>query len=356
MRTLAVSLVLVTLLGRVAMVVAQPAGTTTPATHAPAGDAPAATAPAAAAAATPPAAAQEAPAAAAPATGEAAPAPLVQATEAQAEPAPATTTSEEDELARQKREADRARIRLLLARARAERTAADQQSAAQAQAPAAQPEPAAVRHGDAGAAIAVGLSIELPWHTEHNFDLFSSNDIGERFGLWATYDVLSLGERAFVAAGAGFDVESIESKNLLGGALDTTLTATVLYGTAVARYVPTDWIQPHVRLSAGAQLVRSELAFGDVAFRNNGDLPFGSLGAGFTLRSPTRLFESSRGELASLSVGVMIEGGYTLAQPLEMKVDGSGPDDRDIALIESDLGELDRSGPFMRISLVARFF
>jgi hypothetical protein len=67
------------------------------------------------------------------------------------------------------------------------------------------------------------------------------------------------------------------------------------------------------------------------------------------------MFETRRGEMAPLSVGVMVEGGYTLAAPLEMKVNGSGPDDRDIALIESDIHDLDRSGPFMRMSLVVRF-
>jgi len=318
--------------------------------------APAAAAPAAAAQ---PAAAQpeQAPAAVAPAPAAAVP--EVTATE----PPPATTeeptatpipdpgaTTEED---RQRREADRARIRLLLARARAERAALDDQRAGQEAQQAPQPEP--VRHGDAGAVIAVGLSMELPWHTESAFDLFSENDVGQRYGLWATYDVLALGESAFVAAGAGFDVEQMEVEDLFASSLDTELSAVVLYGTAVLRYVPVDWLQPHARLSLGGQFVRSRLAFGDNTYQNDGDLPFGSLGAGFTLRTPTRLFESRRGDMAALSFGIMIEGGYALVSTLEMKVDGRGPDDRDITLIESDLEDLDRSGPFMRMSLVARF-
>jgi hypothetical protein len=269
------------------------------------------------------------------------------AAEPPAEPLPDPALTEEE---RQRREADRSRIRLLLARARSERAAQD---AARAAVPAPQPEP--VRHGDAGAALALGFSVEVPWHTEPQFDLFSENDIGLRYGLWATYDVLAFGERTFLAAGAGFDVENLDEKNLYG-ALDTELTAVVLYGTAVVRHVLIDWLQPHARLSLGGQLVRSRMSFGDDQYNNDGDLPFGSLSAGFTLRTPTRLFESRRGDMAALSFGVMIEGGYTLATALEMKVDGPGPDERDIALIESELEDLDRSGPFLRISLVARFY
>jgi len=299
-----------------------------------------------------PAATTPAPAATEPAPPVAEPAPPpTAAPDAAPIPDPAETTEEE----RQRREADRARIRLLLARARAERAALEQQQPQQAaHEPAPQPEP--VRHGDAGAAIAVGLSLELPWHTESTFDLFSDNDVGQRYGLWATYDLLALGESAFLAAGGGFDVEQMEVDNLFASSLDTELSAVVLYGTAVLRYVPVDWLQPHARLSLGGQFVRSRLSFNDGYYQNDGDLPFGSLGAGFTLRTPSRLFESRRGEMAALSFGIMVEGGYALVSALEMKVDGSGPDDRDIALIESDLEDLDRSGPFMRMSLVARFY
>jgi hypothetical protein len=67
------------------------------------------------------------------------------------------------------------------------------------------------------------------------------------------------------------------------------------------------------------------------------------------------LFESRRGTFAALSFGVMVEGGYALVAPLSVTLDGDGPAETDIALAEAELGELERSGPFMRVSLVARF-
>jgi hypothetical protein len=84
-------------------------------------------------------------------------------------------------------------------------------------------------------------------------------------------------------------------------------------------------------------------------------LPFASFGAGLTLRTPTRVFEDRGGRMASLSVGLMVEGGYALRAPLELNLDGPGPGDGDIALSEGSLGELSRSGPYVRTSIVLRY-
>jgi hypothetical protein len=337
----------------------------TAATAQSAAPAPAAT-PASAPAETPATAPAQTPAPAAAAQPAPAPEPAPSTTaapDASAAPdatAPAAQDAALSETERQRREADRSRIRLLLARARAERAVLEQQAAQpNANAPAAQPEPrrepTPYRPGDAGAAIGVGLSLELPWHTGASFDLFSPDDVGERFGMWATHDLLALGPRAVLAAGLGFDVESLESKNLFAGALDTELNATVLYATGQARYALTDWLQPHARLSLGAQLIETEMSLNGTSYENDAEVPYGSLGAGITLRTPDRTFESRHNALASLSFGLMIEGGYTLAAPVEMSIDGPGPEDREIALIEPGLADLDRSGPYLRFSLVTRF-
>jgi len=355
MRTLATCLVLLAL----------GSGAATAQTAAPAAAPPAATpAPAAPAAAPPSPAAEPAPGATPapqPAPQEAAPGAPQDGAAVAPERGAVAATDPTAEAERQRREADRARIRLLLARARAERAGLDQGRPAPAPGAAdvaAQPEPEERTQpyspGDAGAAIGIGLSLEFPWHTGDSFDLFSADDVGERFGMWATHDLLAFGDRAFLAAGVGFDIESVDSANLFAGALDTELSATVLYATTLVRYVVADWLQPHARLSLGGQLVRTELELNGTDYSNDGDLPFGSLGAGFTLRTPDRTFESRHNRLAALSFGLMIEAGYTVAAPLEMSIDGPGPDERDIALREPVLADLDRSGPFLRFSLVGR--
>jgi hypothetical protein len=117
-------------------------------------------------------------------------------------------------------------------------------------------------------------------------------------------------------------------------------------------------------VSGGAALVDMELSSRQPAetFTEGGGepfdsavSPFGSLGLGVLLRTPTRMFENRRGAYASLSLGLMFEGGYTLAAPVDMKLAADGAGERDVALVESELGELERSGPYARISAVARF-
>jgi hypothetical protein len=264
------------------------------------------------------------------------------------EPAPYHTMSDQEA---RRIAAERWRIRAQLAQARAERAA---------QEPAQPEEPV---HGDAGAALALGVSLEMPWYDDPGFDVFHDDDVTTRPGIWAGYDVLSLQEDLVLAAEIGWGIES-ESESVFGNALRSELETHTLFAGVQMRWIPIAMLQPYARLAGGAALVDMELRSASPSERfteGGGDpfdsavSPFGSLGVGVMLRTPTRMFESRRGKYASLSFGVMFEGGYTLAAPVEMKLDGEGPGERDIALVESELGELERSGPYARISGVARF-
>lgn len=245
---------------------------------------------------------------------------------------------------------ERARLLQLLTRARAERAAAAQEARLASRSNAAEQ-----RHGDAGAAFALGISINYPWYTDPGYDVFSSDDVPSAYGLWAAYDVLTLRTDAFAALELGWDTEHAES-SVLGGALTSDLEAHAVHAAVQVRYVPWDFLQPHLRLAGGVNYVAMTLRTSSPSERFTDDAvtPFGSLGLGFTLRTPTRLFEDQRGNLASLSVGVMVEGGYTLSAPIDFKLDGPGPGKRDIALTEPNLGTLDRSGPYIRVSFVGK--
>jgi hypothetical protein len=114
--------------------------------------------------------------------------------------------------------------------------------------------------------------------------------------------------------------------------------------------------QPHLRLAGGASVVKAELrTSGDGTFSDSGVTPLGSMGLGFTLRTPTRMFETKRGQLSSLSLGLMLEAGYTLAEPIALALERDGSSDRGIPITESALGELSSSGFYLRASLVTRF-
>ena len=60
-------------------------------------------------------------------------------------------------------------------------------------APRIEAEPPRVR-GDAGSAIAIGLSFEQDWNLDDGYDLFGEDDVMPRVTVWVSHDLLSLGE------------------------------------------------------------------------------------------------------------------------------------------------------------------
>jgi hypothetical protein len=118
--------------------------------------------------------------------------------------------------------------------------------------------------------------------------------------------------------------------------------------------VPVSWLQPHMRLAGGLAIVNMSVDARQ-HFKDDGLSPFGSLGAGFTLRTPSRMFEDSSGKLAPLSVGLMLEGGYTIAAPIDFDFSGPGRSAQAIPIRDAKAGRLDRSGPYARASIVLRF-
>jgi len=292
-------------------------------------------------AAAPPPPAQAAPAGSAPASPEQA-----------AAPQPGAAESREQQAARIALQ--RERLRALIA-AESARHAGGPDATAE---PAAEAQPAAVRqYGNAGAAIAVGVSFDAPWYTKRSYDLFSDKDVANRFGVWAAHDIAALRSDTFVALELGWGTEHEQDGGLRASTLGSELTTHAFYGGAQLRYVPVSWLQPHARLAGGAQFLHMQLTSSSptVTFKDNGVTPFASLGLGVTLRSPTRLFEDFQGHLASLSVGLMLEGGYTLAPAVQFALRGPSPGQRGVPIVEPKLGHLDRGGPYARASLVVRF-
>jgi hypothetical protein len=199
------------------------------------------------------------------------------------------------------------------------------------------------------------LSVEAPWYTDPGYDAFAEDDVARKPGVWLGYDIFSLRTDTIAALELGWGTETDEENGVLGS-ISTTLESHAFHGGLQVRWVPIDFLQPHARLAGGVSVVHVDFDTSSPQqhFEDDGILPFGSAGLGLTLRTPTRLFEDRKGQLASLSFGLMVEGGYTLSAPLEPKLDGKGPRQTDIALSEASLGQLDRSGPYLRFSLVGR--
>jgi hypothetical protein len=240
----------------------------------------------------------------------------------------------------------------------------DRARAVQAEKRAQEPEPAEV-DGDAGAPFAIAVSLDSSFYPDPSYDVYGNDDVDTRIGVWLAYDVAMLRTDTVVAIELGYGTESAEA-NVLGG-ISSELSTHAAHLGAQLRWMPLAVLQPHARLAAGAAFLDARLLVPGGPYEDgssglfDGELfdslvsPFASLGLGATLRTPTRLFEDERGNLASLSAGIMLEAGYTLAGPVDVALDGPGPDDQAIALREPGLGELKRSGPYLRGSFVIRF-
>jgi len=210
------------------------------------------------------------------------------------------------------------------------------------------------RHGNAGAPFAIGVGGDVLWRAKDAYRPFRQARRGGAFDLLATYDVWTPTRGAIVAAGVSMRFEEL-SKDLAGDALSLSLGQTTVQAELMARYGVSSVLWPHLRVGVG--LVSTQIDVDDLRGglaldgRDNG--VSSTFGAGFTLRTPARLFETWRGRLASLSLGLLLEGGYVLAQDATPKLDPSR--DGDVPRATFSAGTLERSGAYLRILGVVRF-
>lgn len=207
------------------------------------------------------------------------------------------------------------------------------------------------RHGKAGGPFALGVGGSMLWRTDRAYRVVAAVKRAGALELQASYDVWTPFRNTIVAAGLSVRFEEHGDD----GALDLMLSHATVQADLLARYGALPWLWPHVWLALGLVTTRAdahdELARVRLRGRDNGLA--GTLGAGFTLRTPTRLFETRGGRLASLSLGVLFEGGYTLAQAADLTLAPTGSSD--VRRARTALGTIERSAPYVRIAAVVRF-
>jgi len=206
--------------------------------------------------------------------------------------------------------------------------------------------------------LALGLSLDRPWYTDRSNDVFDNDDVSERFGLWLGYELLGLrGALGDLGIGLhlGWNFEDHGADGRFGGLLDSQLDTHFAYGGVDARWKLLSWLQPQLRLAGGAGFSDMVLSMGGERFKDDAISAYGSAGLGLLLRSPEDAFGGLHGGVGSLGFGLLFEGGYSLASPLSLRLDGPGPKKHEIDLAEADLGELERSGPYFRTSLLVSY-
>lgn len=212
-----------------------------------------------------------------------------------------------------------------------------------------------VRKGPLPSHFELGLTSTSTWYTHRSFDLFSDNNASSAFGLMAGYVIWSDDPLSLVPE-IGLSANGEESRALFGGDTSTRLDALTLHAGASLRYALLPFLEPEVRVTAGAARLDAEMSTANDPRLKSGTLwtPLVTLGAGFSLHTRPGAFESRSGNLRSLLLGGTAEGGYQLegSVDLTMKPDRESAN---VATSDMSLGTLERSGPYFRIAGFVRF-
>lgn len=210
----------------------------------------------------------------------------------------------------------------------------------------------------AEARIGLGLEINTVWNTDPGFDLFSEDDVSTQVGVWFSYDLLQITKKLTLAGEIGCSIGGVERKPQDDLNFTWEMNSVKPYLAANLRYSVFSWMHPHIRLAGGALFETIEYRLrdqGPYKTKSENEVSgLGTLGAGVTFRTPTSMFESDDGAFASLSLGLLIEAGYTVASSMSMTLDNKHGEDP-IETRTAELGELDLSGPYIRTSVLVRF-
>jgi hypothetical protein len=194
------------------------------------------------------------------------------------------------------------------------------------------------------------------WYTGKSFDFFSEQNNATSPGVSIGYAIL-MDEPISLVPELGWSTNKVSQENLFGGAIShTELRTHNAYGGLSFRVGILSFLEAHARVAAGASFLKASLRTGteSTEFATDGISPYATAGGGVTLHSPSRTFETQNGSLRSLVAGVTLEGGYQLGGSLDITPTPTGDTGR-IPTTYMSFGVLERSGPYVRTSLVLRF-
>jgi len=201
----------------------------------------------------------------------------------------------------------------------------------------------------------IGLNLDTVWYTGPSFDFFSEKNNSTSPGVSLGYS-LWIAEPLSIAPEIGWGTNTVSQDGMFGGAITRTeLKSQDAYGGLSVRYGLLSFLETHVRVAGGASVIdalvepslSSSLEASTVA-------PFGTLGGGLSLHSSAGALETRSGALRSVLAGITIEGGYRLGGDLDLTPTPTADAGR-IPTTYMSLGKLERSGPYVRTSLVVRF-
>jgi hypothetical protein len=200
----------------------------------------------------------------------------------------------------------------------------------------------------------LAVNVDVLWNTDPGFDVFSSDDTATQGGLSAGYAFWVDGPWTLVPElGWGRHVQS--SEGLFDGALTSAeLDTDTFYASLAARYELFDFVEPHVRLAGGLSWIAATFETDGASFEDHALPPFASAGAGVSIKTRDRMLQKNTGSLATLALALTVEGGYGFWLPAEFELAPTEDPGR-IRQDTTSLGELNNSGPYVRVAFSSRF-
>jgi hypothetical protein len=191
---------------------------------------------------------------------------------------------------------------------------------------------------------------------KQSFDLFSNRDTSIVPGVSVGYALFHL-DPVWIVPELGYSGTSESASGLLDGAIArTSLGSKNAYAGVSARWELLSILDVAARISGGVSFLNIQMTpNGPDAAELHDDTasPFMTLGGGFTVHTPMGLLQTKTGALRSLIAGVSFEGGYIFGGSVDLTPARSDSDRIKTSYLS--LGSLDRSGPYLKASLTARF-
>jgi hypothetical protein len=204
------------------------------------------------------------------------------------------------------------------------------------------------RYGNAGAAFTLGIGGAIRFRSDSGYRQLHASKHQNELDVFASYDVFQPVKRIVLAAGVSYRHASF------GNDSEVSIATDAVQADLIARYTLARFLFPQIRAGVGAQLSRVRLEDGAVFHaRDRSAGVGGSIGGGLLLQTPRRLFETRRGRLGSLVIGLLVEGGYVFAGAANYRLKVKS--DSDLNSTRIALGKLELGGPYLRIAGVVRF-
>lgn len=195
--------------------------------------------------------------------------------------------------------------------------------------------------------VTLGLGATLVWTGDKGYGAMREPARRAQVDLMAGYEVWRA-SRFRLSVGASFRSDYADGETI-------EVTSNALQAEAAIRYELSPWLSPQLRLAGGVVLSRLEQTATASALSTDTHDRSGVLTAGAGLLACTApgVLATRFGRLTSLSVGVLVEGGYVWAGPATFMADSS--EAGDVTRRGVSLGSLALGGGYLRVMAVVRF-